>query len=411
MNINIPLPKIINLPYGHYERNDFEHALRASMEPTMSKWPQAAQNDSTLEQALKNELQYLVDYPTVYIVYSNKKNHHSQKIEYTVYVGETNDIVHRTKQHLNNDPKTRSDWKYIADAIRTDPDAFQQYVITHPWFNKSLTLDIENQLMHYLSSSESIKRLNNRRTNAQGKYYTSEQFDKIFSQIWLELHHENPVLFPAEEIIRDSALFKASPFHQLSSEQKDAEEMILTQLMSALYETEDPTVVEHHVPKLIFVQGAAGTGKTVLLSHLFYRISIELKSQYLYNEEQDEDVLALPSAKSRALSSYILVNHKEQVHVYNQIATKLGLQKKSNDIVLLPSQFINRFSKKNDHGRGNPAQPEGLADIVLVDEAHLLATQGNQGYSGKNQLYDILRRAKVVIAVFDPDQILQTRQQ
>ena len=99
------------------------------------------------------------------------------------------------------------------------------------------------------------------------------------------------------------------------------------------------------------------------------------------------------------------------MHVYNQIATKLGLQKESGEVVMLPSQFINRFSLRNEHGRGIPDQPQGLADIVLIDEAHLLMTQGNQGYSGKNHLYDILRRARVVIAVFDHNQIMQSSQQ
>lgn len=46
-----------------------------------------------------------------------------------------------------------------------------------------------------------------------------------------------------------------------------------------------------------------------------------------------------------------------------------------------------------------------------MDEAHLLLTQGSQGYSGKNMLHDLLRRAKVVVAVFDPKQILQSAQQ
>ena len=37
----------------------------------------------------------------------------------------------------------------------------------------------------------------------------------------------------------------------------------------------------------------------------------------------------------------------------------------------------------------------------------MLFTQGNQGYSGKNQLDDIIKRAKVVVIVFDENQILQ----
>lgn len=49
-------------------------------------------------------------------------------------------------------------------------------------------------------------------------------------------------------------------------------------------------------------------------------------------------------------------------------------------------------------------------DVVFIDEAHLLFTQGNQGYSGKNQLDDIIKKAKVVVIVFDENQILRMDQ-
>lgn len=48
--------------------------------------------------------------------------------------------------------------------------------------------------------------------------------------------------------------------------------------------------------------------------------------------------------------------------------------------------------------------------MVIVDEAHLLWTQGKQSYRGKNQLYDLLDRARVVVAVFDINQVLTTEQ-
>lgn len=394
-------PIVINLPYGKHSFRDFAEAYGiayngsdpesdAGRGMTYLEW-------ETLDFTRKSALKYVIDYPTVYVVYSNAENRYSKCAEYTAYIGETNDIIRRTAQHLDIDPRTREDWKVVADAVIRNPDAFCQFVIGHPLFNKSMTLDVENRLMHYMSSVESVKRLNNRRTNAQGEYYTSDRFDGIFSDIWLELHREDPALFPAEEIIRDSALFKASPFHRLGPGQLDAEEAVLTQVAAL---SAHPTAADR--PRLIFVQGAAGTGKTVLLSHLFYRIATELG---------EPDTRETPNSVSSGLASYILVNHNEQVNVYNQIATKLGLQKESGEVVMLPSQFVNRYSETNGRGRGIPDRPQGCADIVMVDEAHLLATQGNQGYSGKNQLYDILRRARMVIAVFDPEQILQTRQQ
>lgn len=402
MSIELSNPIIIKLPYGNYEEADFEVAVNK----VVQRRPMHAHVDRS---ELQNAMLYVLSYPTVYIVYADKWNRHSNKNEYTVYVGETNDIRHRTIEHLKLDSKKRDDWQAIAEATGKNASAFQQYVISHPMFNKSLTLDVENRLMHYMSSTDCVKKLNNRRTNAQGKYYTSNQFDSIFSKIWLGLHQDDPDLFPAEEIIRDSALFKASPFHRLSSNQVEAEESILAQL-DTLLSIDQLESAGAGNPKLIFVQGAAGTGKTVLLSHLFYRIATEIGIQGgTYSENEDHPMMS--SSQGSELRTYILVNHKEQVHVYNQIALKLGLQKKPNEVVMLPSQFINRFSETNEHGRGIPDQPRGVADIVLIDEAHLLATQGTQGYSGKNQLYDILHRARIVIAVFDPEQILQARQQ
>lgn len=51
----------------------------------------------------EQDAQYLVEYPTVYVI------NDQQKKEYTVYVGETNDIQRRTWEHLKNDPKKRND--------------------------------------------------------------------------------------------------------------------------------------------------------------------------------------------------------------------------------------------------------------------------------------------------------------
>lgn len=395
-------PFIVDLPYGEYDVSDFKTELESTFKDLLGEVDDPAAQERVL-------LSYMLDYPTVYIVHGARRSTHSRRDEYTVYVGETNDIRHRTMQHINVDSKRRDDWKSIAEALRHDGGAYRQYVISHPMFNKSLTLDVENRLMHYLSSADSVRKLNNRRTNAQGRYYTSDRFDAIFSEIWMELHREDPKLFPAEEIIHDSALFKASPFHRLSDDQTDAEEAILAQLGSVMATGSERVKTS---PKLIFVQGAAGTGKTVLLSHLFYRIATELGIQDDENTYvADEDRVYPHPEQTRTMSAYLLVNQKEQVHVYDQIAVKLGLQKKAGDVVMLPSTFINRFSATKDNGRANVDVPQDMADIVLVDEAHLLATQGTQGYSGKNHLYDILRRARIVVAVFDPHQILQARQQ
>lgn len=92
------------------------------------------------------------------------------------------------------------------------------------------------------------------------------------------------------------------------------------------------------------------------------------------------------------------MNHDEQLKVYKQIAEKLNLYKGNKKIISKPTQFINSQTSNDP------------VDVVLVDEAHLLWTQGKQSYRGKNQLEDIIKRARVVIVMFDKNQILRTEQ-
>lgn len=321
---------------------------------------------------------FIIDYPTVYIISLRDK-----KGSYRVYVGETNSIVQRTTQHLEGDTKASNSKRNLWIDLR-DGAGTQMYVIGHSLFNKSLTLDIENRLMQYLPSNESVKSASetsvateNARTNAQGDYFTKEHLDKSFTQIWSKLHALDQQLFPAERIIRESALFKASPFHELTTEQSDAKFEIINAVVDQMQSIGDS--------RLIMVSGAAGTGKTVLLSSVFYDLNQKLPA---FEEHLGKSTL----------DAYMLVNHDEQVTVYQQVAEKLGISSTKNLKVMKPTSFINHR---------NPGEK---VDVVLIDEAHLLWTQGKQSYRGKNHLKDILERAHVVVAVFDPDQILAANQ-
>ena len=394
-----PKSIIVDLPYKVFKDNELEHSINENL-----KYKRSDLDNQTI-QVLKH---YLLKFPTVYIV------HKKEYEKYTVYVGETNNIEERTKQHLNADTKIRDDWEKLSEG------KVKQYIIANEHFNKSLTLDVENRFMQYLLSVDSINEVTNRRTNPQGEYYPEEEFERIFSGIWVQLHDMDPDLFPEEGIIRDSALFKASPFHKLTTEQKSIESKVIDIVNEAL---QSKNKCNSDSSTLILLEGDAGTGKTVLLSDLFYKICNKLSKiknqslQYNYeyieegNDEEDYDYeyKQFSTINSRK-TACIIVNHKEQVNVYNQIATKLRLQKNNDELVMLPSQFINRFSEQTEQGRGIIDRPKRCCDVALIDEAHLLNTQANQAYSGSNMLYDILRRSRVVIAAFDPNQILQSNQ-
>lgn len=356
-------------------------------EPIVYNLDYIKEMDGQYEIVQKNDEKIIFKYPTIYIV------HHEKDSNYSVYVGETTDIKQRTQQHLLVDPKTREDWKEFS--VEKD---VKMFVIGHELFNKSLTLDIENKLIHYMSSIESIKKVNNRRTNQQNEYYTSENMETIFSKIWNKLRSFDKNIFPTRKRIEDAAIFKASPFHKLTEEQTKAKDQIMlkiiTNIANNLAKKEDndkkkigeKSKYSKNSGQLIMVNGEAGSGKTVLMSNLFFELYQESKM------EEEESILS-------GIKSYLLVNHDQQLKVYNDIATKLGINKKGEEnLVQKPTSFINNHS------------PENKVDVVIVDEAHLLLTQGKQSYRGKNQLLDLLDRAKVVVIVFDENQILLTEQ-
>lgn len=310
----------------------------------------------------------ILNFPIVYI--HNWKN----KEDYEVYVGESNNIFQRTKQHYSK-MTAEDEWQNNLSDGKAN-----LYIIGHEHFNKSMTLDIENRLIHYLMSAESIKKVHNGRSNPQNRYYPIEELNYIFTKIWRKLRKDNKEIFPLETTIKDSAIFKASPLHKLTEEQQKAKELIIEKVIKALKNDERG--------QLIFIEGEAGTGKTVLNSSTFY----ELFCRYEEAKNNNEDLIDETS------NCFLLVNHDEQITVYNQIADKLGLTDKYGQVVYKPTSFINKYSVDNP------------VDVVFVDEAHLLLTQGKQSYRGNNQLEDILKRARVVVVMFDEDQILTTEQ-
>lgn len=146
-------------------------------------------------------------------------------------------------------------------------------------------------------------------------------------------------------------------------------------------------LMENSVGNLIMVQGDAGTGKTVLVQKIF----TDIKKEY-----PDGDY-------------YFVVNHVELVSQYKKELTKYNVDESRVD---LPSIVLNNIeSRRNEN-------PDSLPDIIFVDEAHLMLTQNTQQYTGKNKKFikgdnmvaDMRRNAKVVVLMFDRNQILQARQ-
>lgn len=316
---------------------------------------------SLSEEELKQNKDIILQFPTVYI--------HNWKAtdQYEVYIGESNNIIQRTKQHYDIGTDAG---KWQHQLLRQNASL---YIIGHAHFNKSMTLDIENRLMLYMMSVEHVKKIHNLRGNPQGRYFPDDEMDDIFRMLWKRLHRYNKELFPSESRIRDSAVFKASPLHKLTKEQNTIKSCIINRILEGLQTGK--------TGQLIFIEGEAGTGKTVLNSSAFYEM--------FAGAEENE---------MKQFSGYMIVNHDEQITVYEQIAKKLGLTDKYGKVVCKPTTFINNH------------KPENPVDVAFIDEAHLLLTQGKQSYQGKNQLRDIMERSKITVVMFDENQILTTEQ-
>ncbi|BCK77378.1 hypothetical protein AA0242T_2838 [Acetobacter aceti NRIC 0242] len=139
----------------------------------------------------------------------------------------------------------------------------------------------------------------------------------------------------------------------------------------------------HDRQAVLILEGDAGTGKSLVLNTAFSRIQEEARSR--------NSTLPL-----HGTSNTLLVNHPEMIKLYRNIAADIPtLRKKDYE---RPTSFINTLHKT-----------AGQADIVFIDEAHLLLTRSDpyNHFRQSNQLEEILKLARVVVMVFDPRQTLK----
>ncbi|MBB1078709.1 DUF2075 domain-containing protein [Limosilactobacillus sp. STM2_1] len=175
--------------------------------------------------------------------------------------------------------------------------------------------------------------------------------------------------------IDNAAINKISPFKTLTDEQEVLVENILDFTKQHLH-TNNPAIYT--------IYGDAGTGKSVVLSQLFDRLQKAARTQ--------------PSSPFYHTNNYFLVNHPEILKVYKEIAGPIKeLYKKD---FVRPTSLINSLDKRNE-----------TIDVAIIDEAHLLLSKADHynNFYHDNQLIEIIKRAKVIIIVFDQYQVLRMK--
>src|SRR3989344_1127383 len=148
-------------------------------------------------------------WPLVYILSDGKIKE--------AYVGETTDTISRMSNHLKNSSKNK------LTAV---------HLITSDKFNKSATLDIESNLIKYISGDGQYKLLNGNLGLANHTYYQkNEVYWDIFKTIWSELKSEGITKSTLDQI-NNSDLFKYSPYKSLSIDQKASIISIIKSLLN-----------------------------------------------------------------------------------------------------------------------------------------------------------------------------------
>lgn len=274
-------------------------------------------------------LHYAKDlWPIVYIL--------SDGVIKEAYVGETTDTYARMNSHLKSNAKNK------LSSV---------HLITSEKFNKSATLDIESNLIKYISGDGQYKLINGNVGLANHNYYQKKEvYWDIFKSIWDKLRAEG-VSKHSIDYIDNSDLFKYSPYKTLTSEQRSGLLVILNNLLNDEY-------------KNFIVEGGAGTGKTILAIFLFKLLNTN-NEDFNFKEFGEDET--------------------EFVGLIKNLKNKYPCPKMA--LVVPMSSFRNTLKKvfKNIKGLNSnmvigPAEiAKEKYDIVVVDESHRLRRRVNLG--------------------------------
>lgn len=322
-----------------------------------------------LESASKlSDKWYGNNWPVVYIISDKKK----------AYIGETINVNNRMKQHLDNESRKKLN--------RID-------IIIDERFNKSAALDIESQLIEYMSADQQYEILNSNNGMRNHEYYEKEMYHGVFNNIWSELKRKEIVKNDLE-VLRNSDLFKYSPYKRLTEEQYNVVYELVFDMAYAIITDE---------PLSMLVNGEAGTGKTVLAMYLMKLFSDKKVLEFL-SEEEGHMLEKFESIQEK-------LNNFKLALVVPMASLRSTLKRVFSSVSgLKSSMVIGPFDVFKDN-----------YDLLIVDESHRLNRRKNivnyAAYDSINRNYQfdkeatqldwILKASKYQIFFYDQDQSIR----
>lgn len=287
-------------------------------------------NKTSLEQINEN-IWVKNHWPIVYFIQNEVKK--------VAYVGESTNFSQRIKDHLANSKKSK---------------AFNQIsIIGSDKFNKSATLDIESKLIQYISSEGTYELHNANFGLINHNYYQQDLYKNLFKSIWSKLIEKKIVNKSLEEI-ENSELFKYSPYKTLNDDQHNS----IFEIIEA---------ITNKNTNQVFINGSAGTGKTILASFLIKLLSSDIieTDDESFSETEIQELHLIKAFKSKypnAEIALVVAMSSLRKTLQNVFSKTPGLKK---SMVISPSQT---FKKKYD--------------LLIIDEAHRLRQYKNISWRG-----------------------------
>ena len=189
------------------------------------------------------------NWPVVYLLHNENYLTPSGSHEKLLYIGESTSASRRMKEHFSFSNKN------FGERIKLN----EADIVFDETFNKSAILDIEQELIRMFGADGSNYILQNRNDgqSTQHQYFQRDSYYTSLKEIWNILRSPSVNMAKdAFEDVRNSNLFKYSPYTALTSEQVKVCDDILDKLIDSLSNKTRFNAI---------IEGCAGTGKTVVL--------------------------------------------------------------------------------------------------------------------------------------------------
>jgi DNA replication protein DnaC len=256
------------------------------------------------------------------------------------YVGESTNALSRIKNHLSNPERCKLETISIIGSDK---------------FNKSATLDMESNLIQYITAEGTYKLQNGNYGLINHNYYQQDLYKNLFREVWNKLVEKKIVSKSLTEI-ENSELFKYSPYKALNEDQYNSVLEILEGLTS-------------NESNKIFVSGSAGTGKTILATYLIKLLCSDVDNESLddFNEDELREIRLVKTFKARYPNAKIGL-------VIAMTSLRESLQNVFRKIPGLKSSMV-----INPADTFKSTEPY---DLLIIDESHRLRKYKNISWMG-----------------------------